>query len=79
MIIPIVDVSSNDFKMVVQHVHDSGSGKTRQGVLVETEIERAIIGGGHASSGSSVINGVLPFIEMDVFQKFAVGVDFGNS
>ena len=47
-------------------------------MVEEAEIKGAVVSGGHASRSGGVVDGVRPFVEVDVFQKLPVGVDTGD-
>ena len=47
-------------------------------MVEEAEIKSAVVCGGHASGSGGVVDGVSPFVEVDVFQKLPMGVDAGN-
>ena len=71
----IVEMPAYDVKPVVEQIHAGHAWVVWVAMVIETEVEGAVVDCGHAAAVGYFVEGVGAYMEGQVLEKFTLGVD----
>ena len=71
-IVCCVYMSADDIQSVVEHIYAGDTRIIGEGVLIETEIESAVVGSSHATVLARAVDGVGAFVEVDILLELSL-------